>query len=292
MDLSDTSCVKNCVVCGQPSEERDLKFEQLLGLIEPYEIKLCEDCGLRWLSPRPTEEMYAELYSSDDYLNSVESYEQLAKERAPYFRERIRTIERYMGRSDPLDILELGAATGEFINEARIRSHSAVGVELSEESVKIASDRYGVSLMNRPIEEFDDLSFDVIHMNHVFEHLLDPIEILKQCRRILRPGGIVVIEIPQQLYNDLDRLKRLLGLAKTPVFNSYSLHHTYFYNPENIRRLFEDYLFDVEKVVTCNPARTPLVWQKPENFFLRVYLWLADKLHKGGNIIEVYARKL
>ena len=122
--------------------------------------------------------------------------------------------------------------------------------------------------------------------------LVDFNKTLKECYRILKPQGLLVLELPQQFLNDLDRLKSLLKIQKVPRFNAYSLHHTYFFTPGNLNRLIEDTGFKVDHLATANANRTPLFPFSVKNAVLRLYLWLADKLHKGGNIIEVYARKL
>lgn len=128
-------------------------------------------------------------------------------------------------------------------------------------------------------------------MNHVFEHLPLPVEILAACRRMLASKGVLVLEVPLQFYNDLDRLKRILLLNKKPRFNAYSLHHTYFYTPDTLAKLLVKQNFDIESLRTANPHRTPLTPFRFKNLFLRYFLWAADFLHQGGNVIEVYARK-
>jgi hypothetical protein len=99
------------------------------------------------------------------------------------------------------------------------------------------------------------------------------------------------VEVPQQFDNDLDRLKSYLGLARAPRFNQYSLHHTYFFTPSTLVRLVDNSGFGLLALSTTNPMHTPLWPPSPANWFLRGFLWAADRLHHGGNIIELYARR-
>ena len=49
--------------------------------------------------------------------------------------------------------------------------------------------------------------------------------------------------------------------------------------------------FRIDYLVTSNAKRTPLKPFNISNLVLLIFLWLSDKIHSGGNIIEVYARK-
>ena len=285
--------INKCLICRDSSIRSDKKFGKYLGLIEPYDIKICGNCGLRWLSPRPTEAGYADLYSYENYFDgkdAVECYPKLAAARRPYFADRIQRIEKHFTRAKKLEVLDIGAATGEFVHEAIKRGHKAMGIELSPGARLEASKNYGLDLLDTPIELLgDENKFDVIHMNHVFEHLPYPNATLAVCHAHLRRGGLLVLEVPQQIYNDLDRLKRVLGIAKQPQFSAYSLHHTYFFVPQTITKLLEKKNFRVRRLTTSNPARTPVRPFNTVNALLTTLLFLSDITHRGGNIIELIA---
>lgn len=290
----DTETVSHCVICSISDTCSDSRFNFWLGLIKPFDVKRCDHCDLRWLSPRPTKEANVTLYSEENYFdggNAVEKYSDLAAKRIPYFQSRLEKIATYFPGRKHLKVLEIGSATGEFVVETIKKGHTCIGLEFSQDARLKAKNCYGVELLEKPVETFEDSSFDVIHMNHVFEHLPFPDKTLKECFRILKPQGLLVLEVPQEFLNDLDRLKSLLRIQKTPRFNAYSLHHTYFFTPGNLSRLIEDTGFKVDYLATANAHRTPLFPFSVKNAVLRLYLGLADKLHKGGNIIEVYARK-
>lgn len=286
--------INHCILCEDTAGTPDRHFEGLLGLVEPYGVLCCPRCKLRWLSPRPTTVAYSQLYSNDHYFgedNVVESYAELASQRVAYFESRIAEIERLLPKPRPLKLLDVGAATGEFVHEARKSGHQAFGIEFSEDARRTAYDLYKIELYDHGLEDEEQIhQYDVIHMNHVFEHLPDPKASLEACRGMLQSDGMLVVEVPREFYNDLDRLKKLLGVSKTPVFNAYSLHHTYFYSPYTICKLFKQHGLSIVRMRTAVPARTPLHPFSLKNLLLRAYLGLSDWLHRGGNIIEVYAR--
>lgn len=282
-----------CVACGSVEHKEDLAFSHHLALRPPYAVRSCTKCKLRWLSPRPTSDAYQELYSDEFYFGghaAPEIYSDVVRGRLHHFAERIKRAEKLHAKQT-LDILDVGAATGDFVYLASQRGHRAIGIELSSDARKTAQQKYGIQLDSGAIEQYPKASFDMIHMNHVLEHLPNPQETLAHCGQLLRGGGLIVIEIPQQFDNDLDRLRKVLRLNRQPEFNSYSLHHTYFFSPHNISVLINKTGFRLLSLRTAVDSRTPLWPPSIKNVFLRLFLMLSDRIHKGGNIIEVYALK-
>lgn len=292
---SAVESVDICIVCGSVEYEDDLVFSRLLALEAPYAVRICDKCGLRWLSPRPTEDAYQELYSNELYFGGEESpedYSEVVRGRLHHFIERIKRVEKSFHGIQQLDILDIGAATGDFVYLASKRGHRTKGIELSEDARNKALQKYGIQLDAGALSQYVDGSFDVIHMNHVLEHMPNPFDTLASCSQLLREGGLLVIEIPQQFFNDLDRTKRLFFLSSQPKFNSYSLHHTYFFSPNNISHLMEKAGFDVLSLKTAVDSRTPLWPLSMRNTVLRFFLMVSDITHRGGNIIEVFAKKV
>jgi SAM-dependent methyltransferase len=288
-----TEVVDRCVLCGAISPRADSRFYHLLGLRAPYGIVKCRECGLRWLSPRPTADGYRKLYQYENYFagdNAVECYASLARASRPYFAQRIQRIERLFSGLGKLKILDVGAATGEFVVEAARRGHDANGIELSEGAREVAYSLYGVRLNGGALSDYAQRTFDVIHMNHVLEHMPDPSRTLNECHYLLRHGGVLVIEVPQQFDNILDPIQYAFGL-KRPAFNLYSLHHIYFFRVHHVRVLLDQAGFRILRLATANLARTPLWPFSLKNAFLAVLLYVSDVLFSGGNIIEAYARK-
>jgi predicted SAM-dependent methyltransferase len=288
--------VRDCLLCGEVAGQHDDRWYRYLGLIEPYDVLRCPQCGLRWLSPRPDAEGYRKLYSSDMYFGgkgaSPADYRDEAKNRVDYWRARVRTAAAMLERDgSALAFFDYGAATGEFVRVALEEGHGCIGMELSSDARAEAKTRNGVSLLApEQMGEISDVRFDVIHMNHVLEHMPNPLAHLRWCANRLNPQGLLVLEVPQQFDNDLDRLRRWLRAGgKRPHFDAYSLHHTYFFNPGTMTTLLRKAGFEIKTLATFNRSKTPLWPPTLTNWILRPMLSSADVLHRGGNIIEVYA---
>lgn len=288
--------ISDCILCGARGKA-DRRWGGYLGLVPPFGVLCCTACSLRWLSPRPDAGGYKLLYSDALYFGgkgaAPEGYAELAKGRVGYFRTRIRTIRKIAASDNPLTILDYGAATGEFVRAARVEGHACTGIELSADARATAKAVNDVGLLSADgAEQIREMQFDVVHMNHVLEHMPNPLSHLHWCHRVLRPGGLLILEVPQQFENDLDRLRRLLHVGGRQMrFDAYSLHHTYFFTLYAMGLLLQRSGFETLRSMTFDPNSAPLWPFSMKNVILRTLLGMADRLHSGGNVIEIFARR-
>jgi SAM-dependent methyltransferase len=180
--------------------------------------------------------------------------------------------------------LDVGAATGEFVKVAREHGFDADGTEFSEYAVEQAKVN-GIVLDRLPLEDIrKDEAYDIVHLNHVFEHLTDPTTELTHIRRLLRTNGILYIEIPYQ-FHPVERLSFLVRRPRAD-FSLTSLHHPYFYTPRTIRRLLKAHGFDVLRVSLFSAERyqadTAIAKGK------KAIWWCLSKVGIG-NYIEIMA---
>lgn len=89
---------------------------------------------------------------------------------------------------------------------------------------------------------FPNENFDVIYSRHVLEHLMDPMSTLIEANRILKKGGILFIEVPNQFNAFKDRIKRAIIMISGRRFEGKlfqkplsPIHHNYFFNPNACR---------------------------------------------------------
>ncbi|MDG2307457.1 MAG: class I SAM-dependent methyltransferase [Candidatus Binatia bacterium] len=93
-------------------------------------------------------------------------------------------------------LLDVGAAYGFLVQAAGEAGFDAVGLEPAAGCVEWARRELGISMLAGTVEEavIEPESFDVVTLMDVIEHVADPGVALRQIRRWLRPGGMVVIE--------------------------------------------------------------------------------------------------
>jgi ubiquinone/menaquinone biosynthesis C-methylase UbiE len=97
-----------------------------------------------------------------------------------------------------MNLLDVGCGPGSITVELASLVASTVGLDASEEAIAWArklDPRGGVEFVVGSAYElpFEDRSFDVVFGHQVLQHLADPVDALREWRRVLRPGGIVAV---------------------------------------------------------------------------------------------------
>lgn len=95
-------------------------------------------------------------------------------------------------------LLDVGCGNGSFLDQMRQLGWDVTGVEPDGAAVTVAREKLGLQVFEGSLEEagLPAGHYDAITMNHVIEHLPDPIVTLKECHRVLKPGGELVVATP------------------------------------------------------------------------------------------------
>ena len=200
-----------------------------------YRIVRCRACGLVRSDPTADPETVAAIYSRSGPDASDET-ENLADTYGRYLAEAAALLDRRES------LLEIGCGSGFLLEEALRQGWTDVrGIEPSVAAAAQASsevrERIRVGLLEPGV--FEPESFDLICLFQVLDHLPDPLETLVECRRLLRPGGMVLC-----LNHDIDAPSaRLLG-SLSPIVD---VEHTYLFGPRTLRRLLEQAGLRVER---------------------------------------------
>jgi 2-polyprenyl-3-methyl-5-hydroxy-6-metoxy-1,4-benzoquinol methylase len=198
-------------------------------------IVKCNECGLVYVNPRPEysaeelKRLYSEEYFSAPYMRFYIDGEGTQSNEPFSFRlDWIEKIKR-KGR-----ILDIGCATGGFLNCARERGWDAYGVEFSKPAADIARDKHGLNVFKGRLEEaeYSQDFFDVVIVGDLLEHVEDPRAFLAEVSRILKKGGLLYIAVP-----DFDGLYYKIAMLVS-LFNHRNYfvlpHHLYFFNRDTI----------------------------------------------------------
>ncbi len=171
-----------------------------LGRAGDYQLVRCCRCGLIYQNPRLTIEELPQHYP-DQYLSYPTDldHDQAMLERADRrngMKRRCVRVEQYASQKGT--VLDIGCATGEFLDAMRERGWATVGVELSEYAAAYAREQLNLDVRTGTLTsaDFPTSSFDVVTMWDVLEHVVDPKETLKEIVRILKPNGLFVAMTP------------------------------------------------------------------------------------------------
>lgn len=191
-------------------------------------IMACRACGVEWYWPQPDDAYRDGLYSRDYYqswgdIRGNTALRGMKRRTADFY---LRSIVRHCrgGR-----LLDVGCAAGYFLESARERGFAPFGIEYAQFSAAVAREKFGSEAVETGTLEttrFPDGSFDVITMIDLLEHVTDPAAALTRARKLIKPGGIIVVVTP-----DTDALTNtIMGRRWT----HYKKEHLYYFNRRSL----------------------------------------------------------
>lgn len=126
-----------------------------------------------------------------------------------------------------------------------------VGLEIADAMIAYVEDRYGIQVLRDTVADLavaEPRSFDIVVLNAVLEHVLDPDAVVAGCRGLLRRGGVLYIDVP----NEPHLMARFAGLVervlrrRRVVFHlapSWSPYHVFGFNRSSLRALLAKHGF-------------------------------------------------
>ncbi len=165
-----------------------------------YHLVICENCGLLYLNPQPEEADLDKVYSQGYhcFIGAIEETPSFISRWAQFYglKRRCKTILKYKKSGVLLDI---GCSTGNFLNQMqKYDGWQVVGIEPTLHAAQFAREHYKLEVYTTDLiaSNFPPSKFDVVTLWDVLEHTRNPGEHLQEIYRILKPGGIIVIKVP------------------------------------------------------------------------------------------------
>jgi len=243
-----------------PQELKDLTdfFHQ-----EQADILICNGCKLLIRRQRATPE--AHTYSKDEYDPSV--IEQVYPQYLNAFRAK-ETPYRGLLASNAR-VLEIGSHYGAFLETAAEWGWNAAGVDVGKDTAQFARSK-GFTVYGTEIEQcnFANDHYDAVFIWNCFEQIEDPKPTLNECRRILKPGGLLVVRTPNGLFYGL--CEQLLAGPNLAAGSADLLTHAmayenllgfpylYGYSKSTLERLISTYSFTLEGTLNSELITLPL----------------------------------
>lgn len=241
-----------CACCGSTRHSKPF-----VGDRHNFELHtvLCLDCGLIFTNPRPEADWFREFYQYHyrQFYECVKVPDHAYLQR-DWIRGRHRRNVDLLGTFVEQQgvLLDIGCAEGTFLNTFRDRFQNwkVHGIEPSEDFSQFARKHYGLAeILTGNFEQlpnhFPPESFDVITASHVLEHLLVPNTLFDVARGLLRPGGLLFIDVP-----DVEGASR--GV------NNFHIGHVYHFTENVLENFFCKYGF--ERVACRKGLDDPVPW--------------------------------
>jgi 2-polyprenyl-3-methyl-5-hydroxy-6-metoxy-1,4-benzoquinol methylase len=215
-----------------------------------YILNSCNECGLIYQKWIPDNTLMERLYES--WIDPMVTFKNhLDRDDLDYYssyaQEIMQVISYFSTVPAKLDFFDYGMGWGRWALLAKGFGCNSFGLEFSTKRVEFAR-KNGINVVSW--EELPSYKFDYINTEQVFEHIANPMEILKNLKNSLKPGGIIKISVPNAL-NIRKRLKKMDWNA--PVGSKYSLNpvspleHINFFQRQTIIKMAD--LADMEEIL-------------------------------------------
>lgn len=236
---------------------------------QSYRFVICNNCETIYPNPRPAESELSKIYPSDyipyrfeQSLNPI-----VKKARQIVQKNKIKSLLKYLAKG--AIILDAGCGDGQFLrivkqfgdptwqlygNDIDLRTKDI----LAQDNIKFICGRF------EAIENYNNF-FDIIILNQVLEHLVNPQQVIERAYQMLKPKGILFIETPN--YNSLDR-----KVFSSKYWGGYHIpRHWHIFNNQNIVDFLEKNKY---KVIKIEYLLSPTFWVQS------LHHYFYDKGHK------------
>ena len=257
-----------CDLCGADDAEEVFLLRDYLHNIEGiFRLVRCRQCGLMYLNPRPTIEEMPRYYPDDYHAYRVIDGTLSFITRLDYrygIIKRCRAVIAYSGLKSGR-ILDVGCATGSFLDAMRRYGWECYGVEINSRAANYAREHLGLNVFAGTLIDahYPDSFFDVVTLWNVLEHLHHPQATLYEISRIIRKNGLLVISLPNP------------DCVEAKIFGRYwagldAPRHLYIYSKHTLQKALALAGFTVKKIVSFSGRYQVLA--------LSIGFWIDEKV--------------
>ncbi len=229
---------KKCPICSSNNGFSGYIFEK-------NNFKKCLNCGSLFsraiYNTKDLEKTYNDVYFREDYKKGGGfDYFSNKEEKIKSFLEKLRIISEFIFPFKNLEILDIGCAAGYFLEVAKRNGFNVYGIEISKEASAFANKEFGIKIIAPDLLSISsENKYDVITMFQVLEHLPFPKEQLMKVYDLLKPGGILFIEVPNffsvDTLFDFEIKKRVFSVP----------YHLSLFSPRGLKQLINSVGFKI-----------------------------------------------
>ncbi|MEQ1543923.1 methyltransferase domain-containing protein [Methyloglobulus sp.] len=219
---------------------------------KPLRTVICNDCGLVWADPLPHN---PRSYYEDDYRVEYKGTftpkpkHILRAGKVALYRRKL--LGKWIAQ--PKKILDVGTGGGEFAYLLKSLGHDVSGIEPNKGYAEFSRQEYGLNIQVGFIQDIQqpDESFELITIWHVLEHTENPCDVLTKLHALLKPQGILVVEVPT-----------IEAICQSPK-STFHEAHIFNFNLATLRKLGEKVGFtEVEHKISKDGANITVFFQK------------------------------
>ena len=244
--MADHIHYTSCPICQQAKLLAIFNVIDQLVSRESFTILECQHCGCRLTQGAPDQQASSKYYQSTDYISHsntrrglINRVYQLVRKRT--LLQKVKWVEKATGLPGGR-VLDVGSGTGAFVAALRSAGWQADGLEPDPSARAVAQSDFGIALLN--IDQLNQLpssSVDAITLWHVLEHVHDLNGYMQQFHRLLKPGGRLLIALPNYTSWDAQYFGKWWAAYDVP-------RHLYHFSPGSVQALSKRHQFEVAKI--------------------------------------------
>jgi SAM-dependent methyltransferase len=240
-----------CPLCDCPES----RYERTVA---GFALERCGTCGHVFMSPQFAPDEIEELYKDRDANDLTAIYSRMAASDSVLreYHGKLDELERFLPRRGRL--LDFACGAGTFFELAQRRGWDAHGTELGEWA-RHAADARGLTNLHIGMLkdlQFPTASFDAVYAAQVFEHLPRPCDELREIRRILKPGGLLYVDVPN--YRTLS-----IVVGRDDFMLNEPPQHVNYFRARTLRAMLVAAGFDVTRVASSGGLKWENIVGKP-----------------------------
>ena len=257
-----------CPLCSSENIELHLRVKDYFISKEEFDIARCTECSFIFTRAYPDIGSMGRYYESDEYISHSDSSRGLLNKIYKLVRTRMllkkRGIVRKATGKSSGSILDIGSGTGHFARIMKTAGWDSKGIEINKAAREISIEKFDIDVIApENISSLGSGCFDCITLWHVLEHFHAPFQYAADIKRLLKPGGICIIALPNSNSTDAHYYSNFWAAWDVP-------RHLWHFNPETFRIFAEKNGFELMKV-----KRLPL------DVF---YISIISERYKGSGI--------
>ncbi len=279
-----------CALCGSRGELAQSGVADPDGnLAGTWSFQHCLNpgCGVYWLDPAPPPHELWKAYTT--YHTHTRKTNRIGKAMLSLAHRFIRLAQWPLWLSSGLQreadylrfmtlagepagkLLDVGCGGGRFLNRMKKRGWTVEGSDFDEQAANKVTARYGIKTHVGDLSQcgLPDNCFDVITMSQTIEHLYDPQATLRECLRILKPGGLLVMTTPNA---------RSLGAIEFGAFwrGWEAPRHLHLFTVESLQTLTAHAGFEIDQACTYSAGSAVVYRVSRTNQLAGKLSWLAE----------------
>jgi SAM-dependent methyltransferase len=215
---------------------------------EDFEVFICSECGFEFTQDPPEEDVIDKYYESEDYISHSNTSKGFSNKLYRIARTimllRKKGIIRKVTGLNKGNLLDIGSGTGHFIDTMKNAGWQVKGIEINDKARSYSSSHFGLEItVPQNISSIQSGSFDCITLWHVLEHFHDPFKYASEIYRLLKPGGVCIMAMPNSSSYDAHHYGRYWAAFDVP-------RHLWHFNPSTFRRFADKAGFTTEGLLT------------------------------------------